>query len=88
MFLYVKIHTLGRDIYALDVGLHRGVMYIELDYAFQSLAATWSVLALGSVDPEAKTSTRINSILDHLDQVLDRFITDYLAVNKTRMNLN
>jgi hypothetical protein len=85
IFLFVRIVTLGKTFYSIEVGMMRGVMYIELEYAFQSLATTWNISDLGELDPLTSQSKNVDRVMDHLDQLLDSFITDYVKANKERL---
>lgn len=82
--LYVRITTLDAKVYSVEVGFFRGVMFMDMDMAFETLGTVWSTAGLGTLKP-TESSDNLEQMLYHLDLKVDVFVKDYLKVNKERM---
>ncbi len=84
-FVYVRLTTMRASFYHVEVGVVRGVMYIEMDMSFDTLATVWTESGLGVLNPEATAERSRTYIMDHLNMLLDMFLSEYIEVNKSRM---
>lgn len=82
--LFVRLTTLDAKVYSVEVGFFRGVMFMDLDMAFETLGTVWSTAGLGTLKPH-ESSDNLEQMLYHLDLKVDVFVKDYLKVNKERM---